>query len=77
VDAYTSNVYGTASEDLENIYSDKHMKRVMEKIFEPTEIQEIKKNTFGVNLSKENGLAGLIRDLQENDLGLSLQTDND
>jgi len=73
LDAYAQKTYTNSLEEREDIYSDKKMQKVMERIFEKNEIKEINRLTFGVNLSKEKGLAGIIRDLQSPDSGVFLE----
>ncbi|MCX6823629.1 MAG: hypothetical protein NT085_00680 [candidate division SR1 bacterium] len=52
--------------DIENIYKDKKIEKVMERIFDDEKDQkEIRKGTFKVNLSKEDGLAGIIIAIRE------------
>ena len=49
---------------IENIYRDTKVKKVLERIFENEEGEEIHKRMFNINLDKEDGLAGVIIDIR-------------
>ncbi|MDD3262355.1 MAG: hypothetical protein PHR61_00760 [Candidatus Absconditabacteria bacterium] len=51
-------------ENIEDIYSDKNISKVLAKIFKEDN-EEIKRRHFEINLSAENGLASIILDIQE------------
>lgn len=51
--------------NIENIYKDDKLKKVMERVFDDEEEKELRKWTFKVNLQKEDGLAGIIIDIRE------------
>ncbi len=50
--------------EIENIYKDNKIVKVMERIFDNEEQKELKKWTFRVNLWLEKGLAGMIVDIR-------------
>lgn len=65
---------------VENIYDDRHIKRVLENIFDPNEQQQLEKNTFGVNLDADHGLAYVVSKIEEiinKDISLIIPQDQD
>ena len=54
----------------ENVYKNNHMNQAMKKLLanEKNEIEKLNNGTFGVNLSKEDGFAGIIGLLSKNGL---------
>ncbi|HMS90889.1 MAG TPA: hypothetical protein PKC87_01610, partial [Candidatus Absconditabacterales bacterium] len=55
----------TQQQEIENIYRDNNLAKVMEKIFDNEEGEELRRGTFRVNLGVEYGLAGIIISLRE------------
>lgn len=51
--------------EIKNIYKDSKLKKIMEEIFDDEDKKELRAGTFNINLSKEDGLAGIIIALRE------------
>jgi hypothetical protein len=51
--------------DIENIYKDNKLHKVMERIFDNEDKKELRRGNFKINLDKEDGLAGIIVDIRE------------
>lgn len=67
LEPYPSTSYTTLTreQDIENIYRDNKLAKVMESVFDDEESKELRRWTFRVNLGKENGLAAIIIAIRE------------